>query len=108
MIYFLHSNAMNAVKIGTTGNLKSRLGAYRTSNPEELLLLGSMEGGTKEEKTLHQKFAHLRMQGEWFQCTAELMIYIDDLLGGVLWEQTFFLRTDEDCFSYSDVEPPAF
>ena len=111
MIYFIHSNALNAVKIGRSNDVGARVRTLQTANPESLLLLATINGEDWEEKQLHKKFAHLLIKGrrEWFQCTAELMIHIDDLSGGKLWEETFLLRDGvEDYFGGIDVPPGTF
>lgn len=109
MVYFLHSNAMNAVKIGWTENIRTRERSIRAANPEDLVLLATIEGGRSLEKELHKKFEHLRIRGEWFRCNAELMIHIDDLTGGELWQETFHLRDENaPCFEYGDGDMPSF
>jgi hypothetical protein len=36
-----------------------------------------MEGGRESEAAHHQRFAHLRVRGEWFRPDAELLEYIE-------------------------------
>jgi hypothetical protein len=63
-----------AIKIG-----KSSLGGTSrvkegTMNPRELELIGEIDGDY--EKELHRKFASIRLRGEWFRPTPELLAEI--------------------------------
>lgn len=79
MIYFIHSPIQNKVKIGkaTKGKLHSRLMGIQIGNPDELVVLGVMDGGRKEERQLHLLFRHLHVRGEWFKYEAELKEFIE-------------------------------
>jgi hypothetical protein len=78
MIYFVHDELSNAVKVGksTEENLNSRLTSLQTGNSRELKLLGLMQGYTEKEAELHLKFNHLRIRGEWFEYNEEIADYI--------------------------------
>jgi hypothetical protein len=67
------------VKIGFSANPEDRLAALQTAHPRKLLLVGFMPGSLAEEKFLHEKFSHLRLNGEWFSISDDLMDYIEDL-----------------------------
>ncbi|MCY0930895.1 GIY-YIG nuclease family protein [Streptomyces sp. H27-H1] len=55
-------------KIGrTTGALKSRVSQLQTSHHARLLPLLDVEGDY--ERALHERFAHYRVRGEWFDLT---------------------------------------
>lgn len=70
VVYYLRLNDL--IKIGTTGNLKSRLGQY----PPGCILLATEAGSTETEKQRHEQFASYRVQGEWFQAADRLMAHI--------------------------------
>jgi hypothetical protein len=73
-VYFIAGAGL--IKIGITTNLTSRIRAIRNSSPVPLELLGSVPGTTHIENRAHQKFAHLRRHGEWFEDTPELREFI--------------------------------
>lgn len=64
------------LKIGYTQNLSQRLHALKTSNAQEIELIGSFSGTKSDEKKLHQQFAHLRAKGEWFHAESEVRSWI--------------------------------
>lgn len=79
-VYFIQEGDDGAVKIGTTvGSPMARLAALQTGNSKKLTLLASIPGGPKEETALHERFCSLRLHGEWFQSTPELLGFIDGL-----------------------------
>jgi hypothetical protein len=38
-----------------------------------------MDGGMREERVLHERFASARAEGEWFRPVPDLLAYIDSL-----------------------------
>lgn len=81
-IYFIQEVPDGAVKIGYTGGSPaSRLAQLQTGNSRRLKLLGAAPGGQREERELHERFAGLRLEGEWFAPEPALMGFID----GVRW-----------------------
>lgn len=79
-VYFLHATVTESVKIGWTANdIDVRLKACQTGSPVPLTVLGQVRARPKIEKALHRRFAHLRIRGEWFQATRELLTFIEDL-----------------------------
>jgi hypothetical protein len=79
-VYFIASPAMGAIKIGRTrGVAIARLLGLQTASPDELRLLGVIRNATHDDETaLHRKFKHLRIRGEWFTASPELIGYIDE------------------------------
>ena len=43
-------------------------------------LLATMDGGSKEEKAMHRKFAAYRVKGEWFRYSAEIAAFIKTIV----------------------------
>jgi hypothetical protein len=76
MIYFLQSPEGGPVKIGTSLRLSSRLKTLGKEQGQALQVLGITKGEQRREKELHGRFAHLRIQGEWFQPGPELLRFI--------------------------------
>ena len=77
MIYFIKDHT-GPIKIGYTSKpIAQRLSALRTNTPNTLTVLKTMRGSQKDEKKLHEQFAHLRLYGEWFSPSAELLQFIE-------------------------------
>ena len=73
-VYFVHNRSANAVKIGFSGNAKSRIAALQTSSPDNLTLLAVIDGEIADEQALHQRFDHLKIRNEWFRAAEELNV----------------------------------
>lgn len=77
MIYFIQAGKNGAIKIGyTESDISGRVASLQTASPEELHLLGSMEGDIQKESELHEKFADNHIRGEWFKPTIALKAFI--------------------------------
>lgn len=68
-VYLLFDRATKLLKIGTTGNIRSRIRTLRSSSPsgKNIILLAYCAGNASEEKHFHNRFHHLRLHGEWFK-----------------------------------------
>lgn len=73
-VYFIRAG--EAVKIGRSTKPYERIADLSTAHHHKLELLATIDGGSKEEKALHRKFAALRIKGEWFRYSAELSKFI--------------------------------
>lgn len=69
MIYFIKTG--EAVKIGYTTDIDTRLKAYRTHNPD-ITLLRIISGDKMVERYLHNALKAYRTTGEWFSYTTEV------------------------------------
>ena len=78
-IYFILDARNNAIKIGYSKNPLQRLSELQVGNSTQLRLIKTIEGGVNVERKLHTKFKDLRISGEWFQASQELMRFIDSL-----------------------------
>lgn len=79
-VYFIHSKATKAIKIGYSAHSpKVRLRELQTATAEKLSLLGWIAGSRDDERDLHQRFAEYRIRGEWFRYTGELIDYVEAL-----------------------------
>lgn len=76
MIYFIKSES-GYIQIGYSRSPTQRLENLQTSNPDKLILLGTISGGRDKEADLHERFAHLRCGNEWFKADQELLEYIE-------------------------------
>jgi N6-adenosine-specific RNA methylase IME4 len=77
LIYFLYEKSSHRVKIGLTKNLNKRIDSLQTGNSSQLLLAGVILGEQPKEAEIHAKFDHLRVNGEWFSCSNELIKFIN-------------------------------
>jgi uncharacterized protein YozE (UPF0346 family) len=76
-IYFIKSDETKEIKIGyTSGEVEKRLKTLQTGHPYKLQVLATMPGSRDEEKTLHEKFASIRLSGEWFKPHPDLLAFI--------------------------------
>lgn len=73
-VYFAYSGGH--VKIGYSKRVSARLAELRTGCALPIQLLGTMAGGRALERRLHERFDHLRLDGEWFVAHPELMTHI--------------------------------
>lgn len=74
-IYFIEAG--DFIKIGYTRSPASRAVKMMTDSPHELKLLHFEPGTFKREKVLHRHFADIRVRGEWFEKTPELLAHIE-------------------------------
>lgn len=79
-VYFARSGVRGPIKIGrTVYPVERRLKELQIGNPRKIELLGWCFGGADLEASLHAEFAHLHLQGEWFQSSPELTATIREL-----------------------------
>lgn len=79
-LYFIAMEGPEAfVKIGIASAASIRISNIQACCPYPLRLLKLVEGGWDLEKSLHKRFAHLRVRGEWFRLTGDLEKLIEDL-----------------------------
>jgi hypothetical protein len=67
----------DAIKIGHTAVPKSRIGQLQNGFPEALDILAIVPNSIIDEPAAHEKFAHLRVRGEWFRAAPELLEFIE-------------------------------
>jgi len=77
LVYFIEG--AGCVKIGVAEYPEERLETLQIGSPVSLRLLATCKGGYKKETELHTQFAHLRLHGEWFALTPELLNIIGEL-----------------------------
>lgn len=73
-VYIVKAVISNHYKIGFTANsvIDKRISAHQTSSSERLDRVGSFPvSSRKTEKTIHKKFSHRHVRGEWFQLSNE-------------------------------------
>jgi hypothetical protein len=73
-VYLVQTKPGEPVKIGVAVDIKKRIHGLQTSHYEKINLLAFVEnGGYELEFELHQKFKHLRLTGEWFTYSNEIV-----------------------------------
>lgn len=99
LVYFAHVPDIQVIKIGCSSDVDARLDAIQTCNAHEVVLLGTLPGGAKEERRLHAAFVQFRMRGEWFRAGDELLAAVSQLLasGGRRRTVADELRRRNDC-----------
>lgn len=78
-VYFIQGENGGAIKIGFSKNPDSRLRELQTSYPDMLKILCLVPGSYKAEKEYHENFKDIRLNGEWFKPTKELLKEIEEL-----------------------------
>lgn len=68
-----------AIKIGTADDPKKRLSMLQVGSPNRLLILAMVPGDSRKERQFHRRFSGLRIRGEWFRATEELIQFAKDL-----------------------------
>ena len=78
-VYFIEAIGFDRVKIGwTTKPAQERVKALKTSSPCDLVLLGTMPAKDQlAEKLVHERFSSIRIVGEWFEKTTELLAFVE-------------------------------
>lgn len=78
--YFIRVD--DAIKIGSATHFKRRLHALQTAHEKPILVLAVVPASLADEFKTHQRFAHLRIRGEWFRPGQDLLDFIDALKAG--------------------------
>jgi hypothetical protein len=79
-IYFIMSEKDHEIKIGfTSGQIEKRINSLQTGHPSKLKLLAKLPGTKEFEKSIHEKFASFRLNGEWFKPHPDILCFINSL-----------------------------
>lgn len=77
--YFVQAGPGGPVKIGTAEDVQHRMRYLQTGHVHELELLGQTMAIREDQA--HAKWEALRIRGEWFKATDELLAWIRELVG---------------------------
>lgn len=68
-------------KIGYTSGrcVEPRIKALQTASPHKLETIDAWEGGADSERRIHDRFAHLRVHGEWFRLTERELSWLEGM-----------------------------
>ena len=74
-VYFILESVTQTIKIGVSADPESRMLGLQANTPLECSMIRyvKVEDGYLTEHWLHEKFQHLRVRGEWFRLTPELL-----------------------------------
>jgi len=72
-VYFIRAGRGGPVKIGHAKEPRSRLIELQVAHYEALQLYRMFEGGRPEEQAVQRRFLHLRIRGDWFRFSTELL-----------------------------------
>lgn len=77
-VYFVQSEGpARSIKIGWSQDVDRRVLELQTANAFPLRVLGKIEGTLRDEAALHVRFAHLRLEAEWFRDDEEIHRYLE-------------------------------
>jgi Meiotically up-regulated gene 113 len=65
------------IKIGRSNNIAKRIYSLQTSIPVDVIIYLVVTDKRVTESALHRSFKHLRLNGEWFKKTPELIRFIE-------------------------------
>ncbi len=77
-VYFVQNPDTGHIKIGKSFMVQKRVGDLSRNEGVDLELLGVIKGYSTEEADLHLYFSDIRLHGEWFGSTSELIQFIVD------------------------------
>ncbi len=81
VVYFVRAGLDGPIKVGFTNDAPEvRMRYLQVGCPWPLSLIGAREGSIFHEQLLHNKFSALRMVGEWFEPTDDLLAEITKIL----------------------------
>jgi len=74
MIYFIRAGVDGPVKIGWSTDIPGRMSALQTGQPFKVNLLRVLDAPRWAEQWLHRNFDGLRLEGEWFSFSEEMLL----------------------------------
>lgn len=76
--YFVRDG--DVIKIGSSMRPEERIAGLQTGNGRLLEVMAIVPMEIADEFATHQRFAHLRVRGEWFRAEADLLRFISGIL----------------------------
>lgn len=77
-VYGVRSVDGGPIKIGHANIIENRLRSLQTGRPDELEVFAWFRGSADLERALHARYDDLRLRGEWFRTTTNLMLDLED------------------------------
>lgn len=72
-VYLIQCGPNGPVKIGKADDPKGRLSELQVAHWQTLTLVRVWEGSEADERALHARFADLRIRGEWFHFSRQML-----------------------------------
>jgi hypothetical protein len=95
-IYFMRATSGEGpIKIGCSDKPRRRLIGCTIWSPVPLSIIAQTEGGFFHERAIHDKFASLRLHGEWFTASDELEAFVAAITAGSSLEQLGIVPSDK-------------
>jgi len=76
--YIIRAGLAGPVKIGKADDVETRREALQTAHHETLHVLRVIDTHFDAEPILHERFAALRIRGEWFEFSKEMLTFVPD------------------------------
>lgn len=76
--YIIRAGLTGPVKIGKADDVEARREALQTAHHETLHVLRVLDTPFDAEPILHEKFAGLRIRGEWFEFCEEMLTFVPE------------------------------
>jgi hypothetical protein len=74
VVYFIRrADGTGPVKIGCSAQVDARVAQLSSNHKARLVILACAPGSFRDESRLHRQFASLRLHGEWFEPSPEIM-----------------------------------
>jgi hypothetical protein len=79
VVYFAQENVNDAIKIGTSTQVKKRIRSLEQFYRCTITILATVVGRHRVESWMHYRFERYRLYGEWFRPAPELLAYIAEI-----------------------------
>lgn len=79
MIYFITTEKRQFIKIGFTNNLRNRLVAIQNGNPDNIIVLKTINGGMAKEQQIHKELNNHHYNREWFHYNQHTIDYLNSI-----------------------------
>jgi hypothetical protein len=90
VVYVIGQQQSSIAKVGVTGgDLRKRLKGIQTGSPVKLEVLWWFFASPEDEQRLHEEFADLRLEGEWFDFQGEEPDILVKCAALRLWPERF-------------------
>lgn len=103
MVYVIADKEKRYMKIGKANNPKSRLATIQTSMPFDVEIVAQIIGNYSIENRLHKLFKHLRLRGEWFTYSDEILKHVVEKLH-VVQKISDFVVDENELYVYNLVD----
>jgi predicted DNA-binding transcriptional regulator AlpA len=105
-VYFIRAG-QGAIKIGIARDPRKRLFELQVGTSDELRILHTIPGTEDTERALHERFAHLRLRGEWFRAGFDLLRFIADRMRADCEAACAALVASADVTACAPTAPPS-